>query len=378
MNNPAIAPTSLYNDIESDSRIHFYKRNADFLRRILESSGDCIKVLDLEGHLLYMNDGGMLVMEIDNFERQVKGAMWLDFWQGRDRDAAIAAFKSASAGESSCFDGYCETAKGTPRWWNVALDPIYNDAGEIVSILSISRDVTQQRLATEALEARTQELDNFAYIASHDLKGPLRGIASIAGWIEEDLDDSELPETREHLQLLQERIARMNRLIEGLLNYSRVGREQVATELVDMNLLFQNVVDSMAPPADFKVQPAMPLPVFRAKEILLSQVVANLVSNAIRHHDKPKGYVRISVQPLENAYEFSVSDDGPGIEPNYRDKIFTIFQTLKARDEYESTGIGLSIVRKILTEIGGSISVESDLGQGTTFRFVWPKDPKAP
>ena len=373
MNNKAIAPVPFSADLNADDRIELYKRNADFLRRILESSGDCIKVLDLDGHLLYMNDGGTAVMEIDNFDQQVKGALWLDFWQDSAHEAAIAAFQSARAGESSQFDGYCPTAKGSPRWWNVALDPIRNNAGEITGILSISRDVTEQKRITEALKARTQELDSFAYMVSHDLKGPLRGISSIASWIEEDLDDLKMPETCEHLQLLQERILRLEALIEGLLKYSRVGREQVATQSVDMNLLLQTVVDSMAPPAGFKVCSATTLPTFKAKEILLSQVIANLVSNAIKHHDKQEGTAELSFKDKGSHFEFALSDDGPGIDERYKEKIFEMFQTLEDRTAADKTGIGLAIVKKIIDGEGGKLWVEDATPRGSRFCFTWPK-----
>lgn len=251
--------------------------------------------------------------------------------------------------------------------------------------------LTVNKLLTDtmaALEHRNQELDQFAYVASHDLKAPLRAIASLATWIEEDLGSSLPTENKEQFELLKSRVGRMEGLINGLLAYSRVGRAAQSQELVDVSEMLSEIVESLLPSNSLStdgvitngvmtngitVNIASNMPVFNTQKILLVQVFQNLISNAIKHHDRPDGNINISVQVCKDAYEFAVSDDGPGIEEGYYDKIFAIFQTLKARDDHESTGIGLSIVKKIMTEVGGNISVESSLGKGTTFCFTWPK-----
>jgi signal transduction histidine kinase/CHASE3 domain sensor protein len=222
-----------------------------------------------------------------------------------------------------------------------------------------------------ALEDRNRELEQFAYVASHDLKAPLRAIANLSEWIEEDLNDR-LPQENQHqMQLLRGRVHRMEALINGLLEYSRIGRVQSPTELVDVKELLLEVIDSLAPPDSVQVEIAPEMPTFKTKVILLRQVFANLIGNAIKHHDRSDGHVRISVQDQGNWYEFAVADDGPGIDPIYHDKIFTIFQTLQARDTKESTGIGLSIVKKIVETEGGTIRLESQEGKGAAFYFTW-------
>ncbi|MEG4446816.1 PAS domain S-box protein [Microcoleus sp. AT9_B5] len=237
--------------------------------------------------------------------------------------------------------------------------------------------LTAQNLAqtTNVLKKRNQELDQFAYVVSHDLKAPLRAIANLSSWIEEDLSESMTEDTLHQMNLLRGRVHRMEGLIEGLLQYSRVGRIQVPSEMVKVENLLAEIIDSLAPPSGFEVKVEPGMPTFVTERLLLQQVFSNLISNAIKHNRAESGHVKISVKELDDFYEFSVEDDGPGIDPQYHDKVFVIFQTLEARDKVENTGIGLSLVKKIVEGQGGSISLESAEGEGATFRFTWPKQP---
>ncbi|WP_242717991.1 PAS domain S-box protein [Microcoleus vaginatus] len=237
--------------------------------------------------------------------------------------------------------------------------------------------LTAQNLAqtTNVLRKRNQELDQFAYVVSHDLKAPLRAIANLSSWIEEDLSEAMTEDTLHQMNLLRGRVHRMEGLIEGLLQYSRVGRIQVPSEMVKVEKLLAEIIDSLAPPSGFQVKVEPGMPNFVTERLLLQQVFSNLISNAIKHNRAESGHVTISVKDLDDFYEFSVEDDGPGIAPQYHDKVFVIFQTLEARDKVENTGIGLSLVKKIVEGQGGSISLESAEGEGATFRFTWPKQP---
>jgi PAS domain S-box-containing protein len=225
------------------------------------------------------------------------------------------------------------------------------------------------------LHERNQELDQFAYVASHDLKAPLRAIANLSEWIEEDLNTQLPPENQMQMQLLRARVQRMDALIDGLLEYSRVGRVKTPAERVDVQALVIEIVDLLSPPPSFQIEIASELPTLMARRIPLKQVLSNIIDNAIKHHPRSDGQIKITVQEQEDSYQFSVSDDGEGIDPLYHEKIFVIFQTLQARDNYESTGVGLSIVKKIVEAEGGSVRVDSQLGEGTTFSFTWPKSP---
>jgi signal transduction histidine kinase len=210
-------------------------------------------------------------------------------------------------------------------------------------------------------------------VASHDLKAPLRAIANLSEWIEEDLQGQLPAENQQQMHLLRGRVHRMEALINGLLEYSRVGRMNAPVERVSVPKLLNEIIDSLVPPATFTIELAPHLPTFKTKLLALRQVFSNLLSNAIKHHDAADGRIQVSVKDLGYFYEFAVADDGPGIHPNYHQKIFTIFQTLQARDVKESTGIGLAIVKKIVETEGGTIRIESQENQGATFYFTWPK-----
>ena len=227
--------------------------------------------------------------------------------------------------------------------------------------------------ANAALENRNQELEQFAYVTSHDLKAPLRAIANLSEWIEEDLAGQLPEENQQQMRLLRGRVHRMEALINGLLEYSRVGRTQTTTEQIDVADLLADVIDSLDPPDSFTVHVAPTMPTLMTKRMPLRQVFANLISNGIKHHDRDDGQIQISVQDQGDWVEFAVADDGPGIDPEYHHKIFAIFQTLQARDTRENTGVGLAIVKKTVETEGGSIRVDSAEGAGATFYFTWPK-----
>jgi PAS domain S-box-containing protein len=229
-----------------------------------------------------------------------------------------------------------------------------------------------QRLI-RALEASNRELDQFAYITSHDLKAPLRGIGSLAEWIEEDLGSSASHEVRQKLTLLRGRVRRMEALIQGILDYSRATRSAGAPVDVDVAQLLQEVTDMLAvrPPA--VVRADGPLPVVRSERVALQQVLLNLVGNALKHAGRPDVEVRVSAREAGPSWEYRVTDNGPGIAPAYHERIWGIFQTLEARDRVESTGIGLAIVKKIVEARQGRVFVESDEGKGATLGFTWPK-----
>ncbi|MEN9565132.1 MAG: hypothetical protein RLZZ69_328 [Cyanobacteriota bacterium] len=226
---------------------------------------------------------------------------------------------------------------------------------------------------TSLLKNRNRELDHFAYVTSHDLKAPLRAISNLATWLSEDLEGQIPAENQQQLELMQSRVKRMDGLIQGLLEYSRVGRQNIPVTVVNLSELINEAIDFLSPPPEFKIEVPPNLPTLTTQALSLQQVFTNLISNAIKYHPQQQGKITILVEEQEQFYQFGVQDDGLGIDPQYHDRIFTIFQTLQARDSIESTGIGLSIVKKIVESQGGKIWVESQLGEGATFYFTWQK-----
>jgi PAS domain S-box-containing protein len=241
-----------------------------------------------------------------------------------------------------------------------------------------SVDHVRQRAAelarsARALERSYRDLDQFAYIASHDLKAPLRGIANLAQWIEEDLGHDVPESVRGHLQLLQGRVARMDGLIDAILQYSRAGRIQMDEAPVDTQALVREVVDLLPHPPEARVIVASDLPEIVAPRLPLQQVFMNLIGNAVKYAGRPDVAVEITAEPVDGGVRFAVRDNGPGIAPAYHGRIWGVFQRLEARDKVEGTGIGLALVKKIVESAGGDVGLESQAGQGATFFFIWPE-----
>ncbi|MFQ5944022.1 MAG: ATP-binding protein [Anaerolineales bacterium] len=242
---------------------------------------------------------------------------------------------------------------------------------------AFNRMVSRLREAYEELAASNQELASFAYVVSHDLKAPLRGIDSLAKWLEEDLAGKLADKTLSNMRLLRTRVERMHALIDGLLEYSRIGRFYGPDVRVDIDVLLLRVIDILDPPEHIRIEVDSDMPSVAADELRLSQVFQNLIENAVKYHPGPSGKVKISWVDSDTHWEFSVKDDGEGIEPRYHERIFQIFHSLQSNADAASTGIGLALVRKIVEDRGGRVWVVSKgvPGEGSTFRFTWPKTP---
>jgi GAF domain-containing protein len=228
------------------------------------------------------------------------------------------------------------------------------------------------------LDQSNKELDQFAYVASHDLKAPLRGIASVSQWLEEDLSDAITPTGKEHFHLLRNRVQRMEGLINGILDYSRAGRVRTQPEHLLVGKLLHDILEMLSVPPTARVDVQPNLPELITERIPLQQVFLNLIGNALKHANRADPHVTISVRDDGDYFEFAVADNGPGIAPRFHQRIWGIFQTLEPRDTVEGTGIGLSIVKKIVENKGGRVTLVSDEGAGATFRFTWPKTHTSP
>jgi PAS domain S-box-containing protein len=238
------------------------------------------------------------------------------------------------------------------------------------SEFALQAQAVQLAETTALVELRNQELNRFSYIVSHDLKAPLRGISNLAAWISDDLPPTIDPDILANLELMRSRVTRMGGLVDGLLEYARVGSTTASLETFSVEQLLIEIVDLLSIPDSFVVELPTELPQIKTHRVLLGQVLANLIGNAYKHHNYLDGRIQVLVQPDAEMWEFSVIDDGCGIAPENQAQVFDIFKTVSSTDK-STTGIGLSIVKKIVETQGGQIKLESAIGIGTTFSFTW-------
>lgn len=361
---------------KSKTEIERFSKNQ--LQSILEGSIEyAIIATNLEGVILLWNEGAVRNYGYSADEVVEKENIWI-ISTPKDIQSGIAQKIFEIALQEGKAEGIFERIRkdGSHFTASAVISLRCDEEGRPLGYVLISKDITKQIQLEEQLIKNNKELEEFAYIASHDLKAPLRAIERLASWIEEDSADTLEDTSKKNLALLRQRVNRMSNLINGILQYSRVGRMGLQIHTVDTKKLVQEVIDSLNPSRNFHIRYSDNLPTLQTDDIPLSQVFSNLISNGLKHHHRVTGNIEIDVQSLGEFYLFSVKDDGPGIEPEYHEKIFQIFQTLKSKDELESTGIGLSIVKKIIESQGGKITVDSKKGEGTVFYFTWPKYPE--
>ncbi|MDQ3051143.1 MAG: ATP-binding protein [Bacteroidota bacterium] len=265
-------------------------------------------------------------------------------------------------------------------WVQENVTRIRDEEENLIKYIFIESDITDRKKSEERmaeylknLEKTNKELDKFAYVVSHDLKAPLRAIGNLTGWIEEDAGHLLPNEVRKNFNLIKERVVRMEALINGILDYSKVAKKNNQSETFDANTLVRETIDMLGQQADCSMTIGNNLPQMNADKIKVQQVFINLISNAIKFNSRSNKQVTIGSTEEPGHFHFTVADNGPGIDKRFHEKIFIIFQTVNTRDEFESSGVGLAIVKKIIEEHEGKIWVESSPGNGSVFHFTWPK-----
>ena len=384
---------SLSNNLESSKNIVIAKvteskealeRKNEELKKlslVASKADNSVVITDNKNRIEWVNDGFSRLTGYTLSE--VEGKKMHEFLNGPEANPETTQAIRKHIDEQLSFSG--EVLKnhknGKAVWLQETITPIADEKGFITQFIHVESDITERKLAEEKmsayynyLEKANKELDKFAYVVSHDLKAPLRAISNLTTWIEEDIGKTLTEDSRNHFDMIKGRVVRMEALINGILDYSRADRVKAPTTQVDVKELLEEVVEMLVQDDRIKISYPEELPVLKTEKMKLQQVFSNLISNAIKHNDKDITEISIRVSEEKESYLFCIQDNGPGIESQFHEKIFVIFQTLQARDTFESTGVGLAIVKKIIDEIGGSIWIESEIGKYTRFMFYWPKE----
>jgi PAS domain S-box-containing protein len=413
-----VALNSTITNVELRHRLHrseeALQQSEERFRRILESSSDCITLLDLDGQILYVNPGGLYLLESEDTSLYLN-ANWFCFWQEDDRTAAKTAIATAKAGETSRFRGFYPTAKGTPKWWDVVVTPILNPGGQVIQLLATSRDVTEQKQAEQerdrllqleqtarlAAERANRIKDEFLSVLSHELRSPLNPILGWAKLMQTRKFDA--AKTAEALSTIERNAKLQCQLIDDLLDVAKILQGKLSMEVVPVDLAFviEAAIDTVKAAAVAKnilLHPVLPhIGQVSGDATRLQQIVWNLLSNAIKF--TPTGgrvEIRLSAEGSgesgirnreENAHsrrptpdaptyaQITVSDTGKGINPDFLPYIFESFRQEDASTtrKYGGLGLGLAIVRQLVEAQGGTIRADSQgEGQGAVFTLRLP------
>lgn len=234
---------------------------------------------------------------------------------------------------------------------------------------SLTRELAKK---AEELEVTNADLDSFAYVASHDLKSPLRGIRQLAAWIDEDAGHLLPEESVDHFRKMQSRVRRMEMLLDDLLEFSRIGRTKAKIETVNVGAIVRNIIDITDNPHKVEIRVPEDLPELQTIRHPLEQVLLNLISNAVKHNDKEdQGLIEVLWEQHDDHNLFSVRDNGPGIAPEHYERVFQMYQRV-GDPSVEGSGMGLAIVKKQVERHGGRIKLDSNSGDGVIFQVVWP------
>jgi PAS domain S-box-containing protein len=356
-----------------------YKDSEEKFRQLVQGVQDyAIILLDAKGNIKSWNEG---IERIKGYKaKDVIGQHFSVFYTEEDRKKKLPEHNLAMAKEKGHYEseGWRVRKDGTKFWANTVITAMYDDSGVLRGFSKITRDVTELRRSKEELENKAEELsrsnrelEQFAYVASHDLQEPLRTVSSYVQLLANRYKGKLDKEADEFIEFAVDGSNRMRQLINSLLEYSRINRAK-PFEKVDIQAIIEEVLMDLSEQikiskADIKYSN---LPVVQGDPVLIGQVFLNLIGNALKFRSAKPPEIRISAERRNGNYLFSVKDNGIGIDKEYWEKIFVIFQRLNNREQYPGTGIGLSICKKIVEKHGGKMWVESEPGKGSVFYLI--------
>jgi len=354
------------------------KRSEERFRLLAEGVPNHLLFLDPELRIVFAND---VFLAAAGWSAQTAIGLHISEIMGPERYLQRQPFyERALAGETVSYES--TGAIGSEHgYFSFSYRPSFDESGKVRGIFSMATDISARRKVELELEAKQAELlrsnkdlEQFAYVASHDLKAPLRAIELLVQWITEGLNGYDTNNVQENLGLLAKRTQRLNRLLDDLLAYSRAGRKVGAHRMTDTHALVLDVMQLLNPPPTITISIEGQLPRFGTHPAPLEQVLRNLIGNAIKHHPGPQGRIVVSCQEQGDHYVFAIADDGEGIPAQYAERVFEMFQTLKSRDQVEGSGMGLAIVNRIVQWQRGRVWFEpAPGGRGTVFKFQWKK-----
>ncbi|MDF4221822.1 PAS domain S-box protein [Maribacter sp. M208] len=312
-------------------------------------------------------------------ENELIGKNATDFFHVENKNVLTSKLKLESGGESNSFEVEILNKLGEKKHWLISGAPRYNEAGDVVGSVGVHLDVTKQKelelqkeQLVKDLENSNQGLQEYAHIVSHDLKSPLRSISALATWLSDDYKDVLDEGGKQNLALMQEKVASMDKLIHGILEYSTANSSALDDSKVDLNEVITDIGETIFIPEHVKLVIPKELPTIMADRIKVHQVFQNIIGNAVVHIEREVGLVEVLYKDDGDFWQFTISDNGVGIPEEYHKKIFDIFQSIGNNER--STGIGLSIVKKIIDRYQGRVWVDSIVGEGTQFHFTIKKD----
>ncbi|MDH5367297.1 MAG: PAS domain-containing sensor histidine kinase, partial [Cyclobacteriaceae bacterium] len=362
--------TLIHSKITHDNHLDVEEKLKQFKIALDESA--IVAITNSKGVITYVNDK---FVEISKYSREeLIGQNHRIINSGyHPKEFFTTIWKTISKGDIWKGEIKNLTKDGKYYWVNSTIVPFLDKKNKPYEYLAIRYDVTKQKRIEEKLEKQNAELDQFTSIVSHDLKAPLRGIGTMVQFLEGDLPDLN-EDSKENFKLIKSRIVRLNSFIEGLLEYSKIGNKQDLLSQVDVEKILLTTIDNLGFPNNVRVDIKNNMPVIESTSaLLLEQLFANIISNSVMHSDKSEIHISIEHKTKKHYHEFHIADNGPGISPHLRDRVFKMFQTLKTKDEKNSTGIGLAIVKKIANELNGSITIENNDPCGAIFIFSHPK-----